>query len=292
MPINPDHETEQQIVRCLHLVEGVLGRDLLGMYVYGSSIVGGLQKYSDIDLFVVSNRSTTREEKAHLATRMLTISRNYSAMLSAIDNAGVDQHLSQRPIEMTIVVASAIKPWHYPPTFDFQYGDWLRKAFENGNIEPWSTKVMPDLAMLITQVLLASRTLLGPAPDQLLDPVPYRDFMIATGKELGSLMADLTSDTRNVLLTFARIWSTVETDAIRSKPDAAAWVLDRLPTAYRPVMQRACAICIGQEPEHWHDIRTLIQPCADFMISKIREQLSRLESSNYTHKSITLAEQR
>jgi predicted nucleotidyltransferase len=261
------------------LVKDTLGPDLLGVYLYGSAIVGGLQKYSDIDLFVVSNRPTTREEKAQLVARMLTIS-------------SADQNKSQRPIEMTIVVKSEINPWHYPPTFDFQYGDWLRKEFENGNSEPWPTKVMPDLALLLTQVLLASKTLLGQAPDQLLDTVPYHDFMIATVKELDSLMADLAGDTRNVLLTFARIWSTVETDTIRSKPDAAAWVMNGLPAEYQPVMQRARAICMGEEPEHWDDIKALVQPCADFVVGRIRERMSLLETSNYTNRSIKLAEQR
>lgn len=73
---------------------------------------------------------------------------------------------SKLPIELTIVIKSEINPWHYPPKFDFQYGDWLRESFESGVIEPYPTKVMPDLALLITQVLLASDTLFGPNPDQ------------------------------------------------------------------------------------------------------------------------------
>ena len=54
---------EQQIERCLDLLRKVLGDELIAVYLYGSSIVGGLQRYSDIDLFVVSRRSTTTEQK-------------------------------------------------------------------------------------------------------------------------------------------------------------------------------------------------------------------------------------
>ncbi|NLX08162.1 MAG: DUF4111 domain-containing protein [Chloroflexi bacterium] len=290
MQTQPDHGSEAQIARCLRLLESILGPDLLGVYLYGSAIVGGLQPYSDLDLFVVSNRPTTPEEKARLAASLPTISGNYFARVSEIASAGTDQVSSPRALELLIVVKSEVNPWHYPPAFDFQYGDWLRQEFEGGNIEPWPAKVMPDLALLVTQVLLASKTLLGPAPEQLLAPVPYHDFMIASVKELDSLAADLASDTRNVLLTFARIWSTVVTDAIRSKPDVAAWALDRLPAAYQPVMQRARAICIGEAPEHWSDIDALVQPCTDFMLSKIREQIALLESADHTHKSIKLAE--
>ena len=271
-----ENEINEQISQCLILLKDVLGQDLLGVYLFGSLIVGGLQKYSDIDIFVVAYRPTTFEERAKLVAHLLQIS-------------GVYQKCSKPPIEMTIVVKSEINPWHYPPRFDFQYGDWLRKEFESGNIEPWPTKEMPDLALLISQVLLANKILLGPSPDQLLCKIPYKDFLAATKDALNSLMDELHSDTRNVLLTYARIWSVMETDAIRSKPDAAAWAINRLPEEYKPVMKRAWAICIGEENEYWDDIKTLIQPCADYMVRQINKIISLLASSDITLKSIKLA---
>lgn len=92
----------------------IFRNDLLGVYLYGSSILGELQKYSDIDLFVVSARTTTHKEKATLAIELLKISDIYMKS-------------KKLPIEMTIVEKSEINPWHYPPKFDFQYGDWLLK---------------------------------------------------------------------------------------------------------------------------------------------------------------------
>lgn len=286
MSLRPENnEVEQQIAACLRLLRGVLGQDLLGVYVYGSSIVGGVQKYSDLDLFVVAGRATTHDEKATLGSRLVSISRNFFSLF----DEDADQDLS-RPVELMLVVQSEINPWRYPPTFDFQYGDWLRKDFESGNVEPWASKTMPDLALLITQVRLASKTILGPAPDQLLPQVPYQDFMTASVKELDSLMADIGFDTRNVLLTLARIWSTVETDAIRSKSDAAAWVLDRLPIDYQPVMQRARAVYLGEDDEHWDDLQARVQPCADFMVSQIRERMANMQGSDHRQRIITLAE--
>lgn len=38
------HEMQQQLKDSLELVKMILGRDLLGLYLYGSSLVGGLQK--------------------------------------------------------------------------------------------------------------------------------------------------------------------------------------------------------------------------------------------------------
>ena len=270
-----ENHTKKQIQACIDLLQEVLGDDLLGVYLYGSSIVGGLQKYSDIDLFVISNRETAYQEKATLVTHLLSIS-------------GVYKKSSKRPIEMTIVVKSEVNPWHYPPKFDFQYGDWLREKFESGNIEPWPTKQMPDLALLITQVLLVNRKLFGENPNQLLCNVPYKDFITASLEALDDLIANLNTDTCNVLLTLARIWSTVKTDRIYSKPGAASWVINQLPEEYTLVIKRASAISAGEENEYWGDLQPLIQACAQFMMTQINEQVFLLKSSDYSGKNILI----
>jgi streptomycin 3"-adenylyltransferase len=197
---------------------------------------------------------------------------------------------SKLPIEMTLVEKARVNPWQYPPYFDFQYGDWLREPFEKGIIEPWLTSEMPDLALIITQVLLKSQTLWGRESAQLLAPVPYPDFMKAMLHDLNRLATDLGHDTRNVLLTYARIWSTLETDTIRSKPAAADWVMDHLPKRYQPVMKRAKSICIGEENEHWDDIDMLIKPCVDFMVDQIKAQIS-LVNFDDPNEFIKLAEE-
>lgn len=272
-----DNEVQQQLKDCLELLKMILGPDLLAVYLFGSSIVGGLQKYSDIDLFVVTNHATTSGEKARFIANLLQIS-------------GVYMKSSKPPIEMTLVEKRAINPWQYPPHFDFQYGEWLRESFEKGIIEPWTTYEMPDLALIVTQVLLKSQTIWGLEPEQLLAHVPYHDFMKAMLHDLDRLGTELEHDTRNVLLTYARVWSTLETNAIRSKPAAADWVISRLPKEHQLVMKRAKSICIGLENEHWDDIKELTKSCADFIVNKINAQVSLINFDD-RNKSIKLAEE-
>lgn len=272
-----DTNTDQQIVECVDLLKEVLGEDLLGVFLYGSSIVGGLQRFSDIDIFVVSARQTSYDEKTKLVKKLLTIS-------------GVYRSVEKRPIEMIIVVISEVNPWKYPPSFDFQHGDWLRTTFASGNVEPWPSKVRPDLALLITQVQLASKTLYGKEPNQLLAQVPYDDFMTAIVDEMDTLRADLEPDTRNVLLTLARVWKTVETDSISSKEKAANWVIERLPEEFKPVMQRALVTALGEQEEKWDDLEESISQCADYMLDQIKKRIESIKSSDNTAKTITIAE--
>ena len=73
--------------------------------------------------------------------------------------------------------------------------------------------------------LQASRSLHGRPIGELVEPVPRGDLVRAMTDELPSLLDDLEDDTRNVVLTLARIWMTVETGEIRAKEIAADWAL-------------------------------------------------------------------
>ena len=84
--------------------------------------------------------------------------------------------------------------------------DVVVPAFEDGTVEPWATTTSPDLTVLITMALLADRPLLGPPPSETLERPPHGDLARANVAEIGGLLGELDTDTRNVILTLARIW--------------------------------------------------------------------------------------
>lgn len=239
---------EEQLDQAVALVREVLGPDLVGIYLFGSAVLGGLKPTSDLDLLVVARRPTTRGERGRLVERLLA--------------------LSQRPryLELTIVVQSEVKPWRYPPQMDLQYGDWLRPQFERGEIP--APTANPDLAALITMTLLAGTPLAGPPPAEVLEPVPHEDLLEATIAGIGGLLADLDTDTRNVVLTLARIWSTVETGEIRAKDTAAEWAVAHLPRSRRPVLERARDAYRRGDYATWDDLE--VRPYAEHVIAEIR----------------------
>ena len=88
-------------------------------------------------------------------------------------------------------------------------------------------------------------------------------FVVALLDVIPSLMADLDDDVRNVLLTVARVWFTIETGTIASKDVAADWVISRLPPGRgdaggtrrrrvkRPVVQPRWSACsVVAEPRN------------------------------------------
>ncbi len=252
-----DPAVQPQLDAVLGAVEAAVGTAVVGIDLHGSAVVGGLKPRSDLDVLVVTARATTRAEKQRLVERLAAIS-NHDELPGF-----------ERPVELTIVAQPDIRPWRYPPTTDFQYGEWLRDRFERGELDPEKPK-NPDLAILLTSVLGASVPLVGPPAAVLIDPVPAADLRRAMTDELPSLLQDLATDTRNVLLTLARIWVTVSSGDIRSKDAAADWALERLPEEHRPVLARARAIYLGAEDERWGDLADRLQPFADHLVTEIR----------------------
>jgi streptomycin 3"-adenylyltransferase len=75
-----------------------------------------------------------------------------------------------------------------------------------------------------------------------------------------------------VLLTLARVWSTLDTGGIRSKDSAAAWAAARVPAEHRPVLARARAVYLGDEDERWGDLD--VPSCAEYLVRVIGESYS------------------
>jgi Polymerase beta, Nucleotidyltransferase len=66
---------EEQLERLLGAVREVLGDDVVGAYLHGSALLGGLRPRSDLDLLVVARRRMALEEKRSLVERLLAVSR-------------------------------------------------------------------------------------------------------------------------------------------------------------------------------------------------------------------------
>ena len=165
---------------------GLVDARIIGVYLYGSAVAGGLRPDSDLDLLAVTDGRLRPEEKARVVEGLLPISGRET------------RAPTWRPLEVTIVAQPEVRPWRYPPRMELQYGEWLRDEFLAGAIEPEQAE-NPDLGVLITMVRQGSRALIGPAATDALDRVPRADLVRGMVDGLPALLADLPGDTRNVL---------------------------------------------------------------------------------------------
>lgn len=210
---------DEQIRGVVGLLRETFADDLAGAYLVGSATTGGLRPTSDLDVLGVLRRRSTRAERDRVVAALLELSRK------------------PRHLEVTLVALPDLRPWRFPPPLELQYGDWWRDELARGE-EPWAGRD-PDLAVLVTMTRQRGRALAGPPAAELLEPVPPHDVVRASLAAVDGLLREVADDTRNVLLTLARAWVTVETGEIRSKADAAEWALERLDV---PALARALAL--------------------------------------------------
>jgi predicted nucleotidyltransferase len=246
-----------QLDSIVALVRDVLDERVLGAYLHGSSGTGRLQPTSDTDVLAVTRRTMTDHQRHRLVAGILPLSGR-----RAKDGPA-------RPIELTVVVADDVRPWRYPPVEDFLYGEWERAAYEAG-MRP-ERRENPDLAALLTMCLAADRPLFGPPPAALIDPVPPDDLVRAVVAGIPGLLDDLEDDTRNVLLTLARILVTVETERVVAKDEAAGYAMARLPVAHHTVLKRALDAYRGPDYGRFDDLIADVRPCAAALRAAIDE---------------------
>lgn len=248
-----------QVVDVVALIRDVLPDAVLGIYLHGSAVFGSLKPTSDLDLFVVAKRRTTDAERRALIERLLPIS-------GPGDPSGHSRYLN-----VELVAQSDVRPWRYPTWLDFQFGDWYRPDFAEGNFAPWDPS-NPDLAILLQMVLQANRPLFGPPPAELYGPIPWADVRRAMLESIPDLLSYLVGDERNVVLTFVRIWTTLATHQFQSKDGAADWALPLLPSEYRPVLERARDLYVmGIATEDWGELMPRVRPFVDYVIGEIKK---------------------
>ena len=230
---------------------------LVSLVRYGSAVSRGLRPDSDLDLFGVVARRLTDAEKRAVVGGLVPLSWR------------AQRPPAWRPLELTLVVLDEVRPWRYPPRFDFQYGEWLREQLVVGDLAPWPP-VNPDVAVLITMVRDTGLAIRGPEPSALLDPVPPADVVRAIVDEVPALLEDLETDTRNVLLTLARMWLTVVTGRIASKDEAATWASERLAAPLGGPLEHARDGYLGRVEDRWDDLAAA-RSTAEAMAGRIRD---------------------
>lgn len=82
-----------------------------GLYVTGSSCLGGLRPDSDLDVLLVTSTRLDAGERRRLVDLLLERSGSRATVRPG------------RPVELTSLVLADIVPWRYPAVCDFLYGD-------------------------------------------------------------------------------------------------------------------------------------------------------------------------
>ena len=241
--------------RGLAIVRRSFGASLVGAYLHGSAVSGGLRRDSDVDLLVVVEQPTTHAVRAGLVSALMAISTPPG------NEAGM------RPLELIVFRRGDLAPPAYPARAEFVYGEWLREAFEAGTVpDPVSD---PELTLVLAQARREARRLAGPEPAALLPEIAAADIRRATGDALPALLGSLEGDERNVLLTLARMWQTLVTGDFVAKDAAAAWAMPLLPVDVAAMLSLARDGYLGLTADDWAGRRQQARAAADALHRRV-----------------------
>jgi hypothetical protein len=206
----------------------VLGDELVGLYVHGSLALGCFNAArSDIDVIPVTARPLTDDERFAVADLFLLLSaRPY----------GVEAH---------VVTTEQLRPWRYPPPYDFHYGEGHREqlAFDPDAVLMRPERGDPDLAPHVDVTRRAGIAIVGPPAREVFPEVPRADLEDSLRRDF-EWCRDIKSALYGVLSP-CRIWAALETGELHSKASGAEWALARLPPELRPPVERALASYSG-----------------------------------------------
>ena len=194
-------------------IQGVLGDDLVGLYVYGSSVSGGFDPgVSDIDLVAVTSPEVEALDLAGLDQMQRHFVGRYPEWEDRLEIVYIGRATleSFRTSPGSLAVISPGEPFHVR---DERVADWLQNWY-----------LVRETGICVG----------GADAAALVPPIAWAEFVAATvryadevrnRKRLGACGGVLAY----TILTMCRALRTVRTQTHGSKQEAAAWTRERMP---------------------------------------------------------------
>ncbi len=252
--ISPQDQIQATLASLCRVFEDAL----VGVYLHGSAAMSELRPQSDIDLLVIIERPMTAAQRDLLLGFLLGTSGSHPAPPGG-----------PRCLDIMVMLTSQLDTLQYPARAEFVYGEWLRPAFESG--APSTPICDPDITLVVAQAKHEARTLFGSSARVRLPAISFDQVRRAMRDALPSLVAGLDGDTRNVLLTLARMWRTVATGEFVSKDAAAAWAIAHMPVQEADTLARARAAYLGASDDAWATQSTAARRAAMFLLQRVAD---------------------
>ncbi len=247
-----------QVTQTTAILIETLGHALEGIYLYGSSVLGGLQPKSDLDFLVVVNRALTLESKKTLIAHLLVLS------------GEIDNKQGKRYLEITLVNQAELSQLTFPVYREFQYGEWLRDDYVKGYIP--NVVKDEDLAILLRKVRKNSLTLYGKEAEKVIPVISDSVFKDAILASLPHVLKEIEEDETNVILTLCRMYYSIQTGEIISKDQAVDAMLPLTPDVFKPLLIKAKASYLGKNKDSLDTDVVVLHQFATFICNLIKSK--------------------
>src|SRR5213596_1977677 len=219
-----------------------LGRNVVGLYVYGSLTQHAFDvRRSDVDCVAIIRRRVSPVVVSRLRTSFRRLSGRHSWM---------------RRLQLTILIQRELLQFNGDGWL-YQFGR-LSRTGSDGNPIIWAN------------ILESGQVVFGADPHTFVPPITPALMRAALEREIGYLRTELVTKSASVwrsraayrryaALTACRILYTLETGRVAPKRTAAAWALRRLPSVHRAIVRRAIARPLGTRRLPLGPVRGLLE---------------------------------
>jgi hypothetical protein len=227
----PYSEVNELLLVLLARVQSVLGRKLVGFYLFGSLSLGDFDpESSDVDFLVATTEDLSEKELALL-----------KEMHAGIAASGLRY---ARRLEGSYIPLAALR--RYDP--DNASHPTIGADWEFGIARHGSNWVLERFIVREHGV-----TVWGPPPGTLIDPILPRDLRKAVCEQLTGFWREQVEGPGEpewlrprdyqafAVLTMCRALYTLHEGTVASKPDAAVWAQRKLEPEWQPLIERALA---------------------------------------------------
>jgi streptomycin 3"-adenylyltransferase len=237
MNLSIDPQVDQLLNEIVTTLKGLLGANLVGVYLHGSLAMGSFNpQTSDVDFLVVTSDKLSPETRRELASALLRLTK----------------HAPAKGMEMSVLTVEALRNFQHPTPYEFHFSNAWLERYKNNDVDfTDEDKVDADLAAHLTITKVRGRALYGEPIDAVFPAIPpqyYRDSIVADAK---AILADMRSDPVYNVLNLCRVWAYLQDGKITSKQEGGRWALCRTTPFQTSVVEQALAEYAGDKTAPW-----------------------------------------
>jgi len=237
--------------RIVKAYKGILGTNLVGVYLHGSLAMGCYTDSSDIDFLVVVKEPMDHKTKRELIEAILYI-----------------EGLPKKGLEMSVILERYARDFVYPTPFELHYSDFHRKRYIADENYICGGFTDPDLAAHITIVKHRGVCLYGKKIDEVFCDVPRQAYIEAIFCDIADAKHDIFDNSIYVVLNLCRVLYYLKENVICSKLEGGNWGKASLPPPFGRLVEDALNVYMGcSHAIEWK--KDDLAAYADYMMNEI-----------------------
>ena len=248
------HMYKDLLVRFVDMNRAILGENLVGIYLHGSSVMDCFNpKESDLDLLIIVEDVIPDDEK-----------KKYMDMV-----VHLNEEAPAKGIELSIVKKSVCNPFVYPTPFELHFSishlDWYKNSPEDYVRKMKGTD--KDLAAHVMIINHIGKELYGQEIKEVFGEVRKQDYFDSIWFDIKGAQEDILDNTKYITLNLARVLAYQKDDLILSKKEGGEWGLANLPVKYHPIIIAALEEYASGNPSQYN--MKLATEYAEYMLREI-----------------------